>query len=655
MAILLSVQRLKKRYGARPLFDGLSFAIESGERIGLIGPNGAGKSTLLAILAGHTNPDEGEVTSNRGLRVGYLEQSPRFTPGASILETVLEGAATRASENEWEHYPAALEQMSRLELDIVADAESPVERLSGGWKKRVALARELMKNPDVLLLDEPTNHLDMDSILWLENWIERSGLTTLTITHDRMFLQRVSNRILELDARNADGVLSVRGDYAAYLETKDLLISSQERREVILKNTLRRETEWLRRGAKARTTKQQARIQRHGEITDEFQDVAARNKVKTARLDFETSSKLPKKLIDAKGISKKYGDRVLFSGLDLRLSPGTRLGLLGRNGCGKSTLIRILLGQEAPDTGTVEQSDHLQVAYFSQNREALDPLATVAQTLCPRGEYVEFRGGRVHIKSYLDRFLFTSQQMDMPIGRLSGGEQSRVLIAQLMLQPANVLVLDEPTNDLDMATLNVLEECLTDFEGAIVLVSHDRYFLDQISTQLLSFETGKVVPFADLEQWEKWRAENRPSRADAVKALRLAAQASSAETAAKEANAAGAGVSGTAGASAAAGTSATAGAGAGTSGSAATSGAASAAGSAASKKRLGFKEQRELDGMEAKIHETEKKLADASVELEKRETAANPSRLRELSAMIPKLQNDIDTMYARWEEMLAQA
>jgi len=599
MAILVSASEIRKAFAARPLFDSITFAIESGERIGLIGPNGAGKSTLLRILASQISPDEGKLSFQRGLRVGYLEQVPLFSPDATVHSTVMEGAA---DPYDWQCMALADEIISKLSLP---EAETPVERLSGGWKKRVALARELMKTPDLLLLDEPTNHLDVEGILWLEEHLASSSFAALTITHDRLFLQRISNRILELDRRNPGGLLSIKGDYATYLETKDQIMAAQERREVILKNTLRRETEWLRQGAKARTTKQQARIQRAGELKEDVEELSYRNQVRTARIDFQASDRNPKKLVDAKGISKSFGSHRVFSGLDLLITPGKRLGILGPNGCGKSTLIRTLLGQEEPDSGIILRSENLSVAYFEQNREALDPNITVAKTLCPRGDHVDYRGSRVHIRGYLDRFLFTQGQMDMSVGKLSGGEQSRLMIAQLMLKEANFLVLDEPTNDLDMATLSVLEECLTEFPGAVLLVTHDRYFLDQVATQILAFGTGaqagKVVSFASLEQWENWhrQQERSPEMAQPV-------DKSDPKVAAKD---------------------------------------------PIKKRKLGFNEQREFDTMEENIQKLEAALEIATEQSGLPENARNSVKLLEITQEMTRLQKEIDRLYARWAEL----
>jgi ATP-binding cassette subfamily F protein uup len=607
MAILIGAHEISKAFAARPLFEGLTFSIESGERIGLIGPNGAGKSTLLRILAGQSQPDDGTLSVQRGLRVGYLEQVPRFREGLTVLEAVLEGG----DPEDWESIAAAHEQLSKLDLaggPSGVQPESQVDRLSGGWKKRVALARELIKKPDLLLLDEPTNHLDVESILWLEELLESANFATLTITHDRVFLQRVSNRILELDRRNPGGLLSVRGDYAQYLETKDQLLAGQQRQETTLKNTLRRETEWLRRGAKARTTKQQARIQRAEALQDTVAELEYRNQDQKVRLSFQSAEKNPKKLIEAQGIAKSPGGKPLFKDLDVLITPGARLGLLGPNGCGKSTLIRVLLGHETPDEGSVRHSEHLSVAYFEQNRETLDPARTVLKTICPSGDHVDFRGGRVHIRSYLDRFLFGPGQAEMAVGKLSGGEQSRLLLARLMLKEANLLVLDEPTNDLDMATLNVLQDVLTDFPGAVLLVSHDRYFLDQVATKILAFplreaQAGRLVPCVGLEQWEEWHAREKQALEAAAKAAAAPARRDAVTPL------------------------------------------------PAKKKKLGFKEQRELDGMEATIHAAEAELARLTRESASPENALKPGKLRELTAAMAEAQARVDQLYARWSEL----
>lgn len=591
MAILISAHELEHAFGAKRLFKGLTFSLESGERVALIGPNGAGKSTLLKMLAREVNPDAGTLSFSRGLRVSFLRQVPDFKPGSTVIDTILESCA----EGDADHL-AAHEWISRLELDRFG-AEHLVSRLSGGWKKRVALGRELIRNPDLLLLDEPTNHLDIEGIEWLEKFLARSQFACLTITHDRAFLQKASSRILELDPRHAGGILSVKGDYATYLEVRNGLLEAQENRETILRNTMRREVEWLRQGAKARTTKQQARIERAENLIEEVKGLEVRNQVKTAKLEFESTVRSPRKLIEAKGLAKRFGDgSFLFKDLSMVLGPGSRLGLLGPNGCGKSTLIKTLLGDEPASDGTVFRSEMLQVAYFDQVRDQLDPDKTVARTVCPVGEFVDYAGKRLHFRSYLDRFLFSPSQVEMRVGSLSGGEQSRVLLALLMLKPANVLVLDEPTNDLDMATLAVLEDCLEDFEGAVLLVSHDRYLIDQVSDRLLAPAGEGLWHFYEgLSQWESARGA----------AAKGAAKAASAPAAAKS----------------------------------------------PTRRKLSYKDQREFDGMEAAIQKAEEKLAQISQESEKPENLSNAVLLARLGQEMADAQAEIERLYARWAEL----
>jgi ATP-binding cassette subfamily F protein uup len=598
VAILINAHQLSLSFGSRPLFEGVSFSVDSGERVGLIGPNGAGKSSLLKILAGRQAPDSGTLSVQKGLKIGFLEQVPQFKAGITVMEAALEGVY---DPYDWEEIAPVQELLSRL--DLADRSEDLVESLSGGWKKRVALARELARKPELLLLDEPTNHLDIESILWLEEFLGKAPFATVTITHDRAFLQRVSNRILELDRKNPGGLLSVKGDYLRYLQTREELMNAQLLQEDKLRNTLRRETEWLRRGAKARTTKQQARIDRHAVLSDNVAELAYRNKTGTARIDFQGVEKNPKKLVEAIGISKSYNGKVIVPKMDLLISPKTRLGLLGANGSGKSTLIRMLLGEEQPDTGSVFRTEHLQPIYFEQNRESLDPELSLAKTLCPRGDHVEYCGSMVHINGYIDRFLFTPAQREMAVGKLSGGEQSRLLIAKLMLRNSNLLFLDEPTNDLDVATLEVLREVLQDFPGAVVLVTHDRFFLDQVANQILAFaeEEGKkkVIPFADVVQWEEWHT-GKDEREAAFKKAK-----NNAPSPAK----------------------------------------------AAAKTKLSFKEQRELDGMEATIQNAEAKLAALEAESNKPEVLSHASRLVEITNEMGQVQKEIERLYARWSEL----
>lgn len=609
MAILIGAQEISKTFSERFLFKRISFSLESGERVGLIGPNGAGKSTLLSILAGLTEPDEGKLSLQRGLKVAYLEQVPKFREGQTVQEAAMDGAH---DPHDWEEIARAQALMSKLELS--EKSESKVETLSGGWKKRVAIVRELMKQPDLFLLDEPTNHLDVESILWLEDFLASAKFATLTITHDRVFLQRVSNRILELNRKYPQGLLSVKGDYLTYLAAQESLIAAQASTELKLRNTLRRETEWLRRGAKARTTKQQARIQRHGELSAEVEEIGYRNQESSARLEFQGLDRNPKRLVSAEGISKSYGDRLVIPELDLLVTPKSRIGLLGANGCGKSTLIRLLIGQEQPDTGSVTRAEGLKVAYFEQNRDSLDPEASVLRTVCPRGDYVDVAGTKIHVRSYLDRFLFSGNMVEMAVGKLSGGEQSRLLLALLMMQESNLLVLDEPTNDLDITTLDLLQEVLQEFNGAVVIATHDRYFMDQVANQILGFGHNakgerSIEKFANLAQWERWHEGQEE----------LARKAASSKSENKKGSA--------------------------------TESAAPSSAIPASKRKLSFKEQRELDSMEENIEKAESRLSTLTQESALPSVASNATKLLEITEEMGKLEREIARLYQRWQEL----
>ena len=438
------------------------------------------------------------MARRRGLRVARLEQVPRFTAGATVRDTIEEGLPSVSVAGDDARDEIARKVTATLALDGRNDSavnpDALIASLSGGWQKRVALARELARQPDLLLLDEPTNHLDVEGIEALEVLLARAPFATLTITHDRLFLQRVATRILELDRRNAGGLLSVAGDYVAYTRVKGEQMHAQERREIVLRNTLRRETEWLHRGAAARSTKQQARIQRAGTLADEVTELDRRNQSRTATLDFQSSERRPKRLVEAKGVGQSYDGRTIFQGVDLFLGPGSRIGLLGPNGCGKSTLIRRPAGRRGAVRGDGP----------ARRRPARSPTSSRRATRSIRSARWPTPSAPTATSSATAARACTSaatsngsssraEQMNTPVGKLSGGEQSRLLLAALMLQEAQILVLDEPTNDLDLPTLAVLEEALTGFDGAVLLVTHDRYFLDQVATTILAFDPSPTA------------------------------------------------------------------------------------------------------------------------------------------------------------------
>ncbi len=522
MSILLSCQDLSKSFGARPLFTGLSFGLLDGERTGLIGPNGMGKSTLLKILAGLESPDHGTLSLRRSLRIGYLEQQDRFGParaGWSVREESIQALQGLGLQD--------------YEIDMRADAgladagfqypNQQVGELSGGWRKRLAILAEVVREPDLLLLDEPTNHLDLEGVLWLERFLSGLKFSFLVVTHDRRFLERVSNRVMELNTRYPQGHFNSAGNYSRFLENREALFSAQAAREDSVRNIVRGEIAWLRRGPKARTTKQQARIDRAGELIDELSELKYHNaQGRAADIDFSSSDRRTKRLVEASKIEKSMGGRKLFGPLDLTLRPGDKLGLIGKNGSGKSTLLKLLAGQLAPDSGELQQAEGLQVVNFDQHRDQLDLSLSLHRALCDNGDHVLYKGSRIHVRGWASRFLFRQEQLDMPLSRLSGGEQARVLIARLMLRPADLLLLDEPTNDLDLQSLEVLESSMQEFSGALVLVTHDRYLLDRVSRQILALDgRGQTCFFADLSQWENWKeaqeeASSPPGRSAAA-------------------------------------------------------------------------------------------------------------------------------------------
>ncbi|HVS34277.1 MAG TPA: ABC-F family ATP-binding cassette domain-containing protein, partial [Gemmataceae bacterium] len=485
MTLLLSVQGLTKSYGHRPLFAGLSLDLRAGERVGLVGPNGAGKSTLLRLLAGREDPDAGARSARRGARVGYVAQDDAFAPGQTVRTVLLSALAEEPiEEHERETWAAAtLTQMG------FTDADQPADILSGGWRKRLALARELVRKPDLLLLDEPTNHLDLPGIAWLQRLLRATPLGYLAATHDRAFLRAVADEVIEISRVYPTGYFRCTGCYDDFILQREEFLAGQASRQESVANQVRRETEWLGRKAAARTRKASSRIEDAARRREELEELKYRNAAAgAAAFDFVATGRPTRKLLAAAGVAKSRGGRPLFSGLDLTLWPGSKLGLLGPNGSGKSTLLRVLGGELAPDGGTVTPAGGLRIVLFEQGRATLDPAATLRRALCPNGDAVMMAGRPQHVAARAKQFLFRPEQLEAPVGSLSGGEQARVRLAQLMLQPADLLLLDEPTNDLDIPALEVLEDALQEFTGALVLVSHDRALMDRLCTEVVGLD-----------------------------------------------------------------------------------------------------------------------------------------------------------------------
>lgn len=506
MPPIINAQGISKAFGGSPLFQDISFTISGSDRIGLIGPNGSGKSTLLRILTGGVSPDGGELAVRKRLRFSFVEQDSKFENGQTVrfvIETSLERGRVPESERN-ARIAGILGRAGFQEL------ETEAATLSGGWQKRLAIAEALVQQPDVLLLDEPTNHLDLAGIEWLEALIQEAPFACVIVSHDRCFLENVASEIVELSRVYPNGLLRVRGPYSTFLEKKEEFLHAQSQRQEALENLVHNEIAWLRRGAKARTRKSKARIGKANDLMGELADLNTRTRTATVQMDFLASGRETKRLIELEDVSYQIGDRTLFAGLNFIIAAGRKVGLVGPNGSGKTTLLRLLRGDLTPTGGEVRRANWLRIVYFDQSRE-LDPELTLRRALAPEEDSVIYQDRVIHVASWAARFLFTSEQLNQPVGRLSGGERARVLIAQLMLQPADVLLLDEPTNDLDIPTLEILEESLLEFRGALVLVTHDRYMLDRISTVVLGLEGGGAESFADYSQWESWQAERKES------------------------------------------------------------------------------------------------------------------------------------------------
>ena len=596
MPPLINVRSISKAFGADPLFQNVSFTVSEGDRIGLIGPNGSGKSTLLRILAGTEDTDDGEIAFRKRLRLSYVEQESEFKRGDTV-RAVVDAALKDSNVPESERGTLFAETLGRAGF---TDLEKEAAALSGGWQKRLAIVRSLVQAPDILLLDEPTNHLDLAGIEWLEEILEQAGFACVVISHDRYFLENVATEMAELSRIYPDGLLRVKGRYTTFLEKKEEFLHAQSKRQEALENLVHSEIEWLRRGAKARTRKSKARIDKAGELMEELADLNTRSRSGTAQIDFSATDRKTKRLIELQNVAYEIGGRRLFQGLNFIITAGLRVGLVGPNGSGKTTLLRLLRGEVAATAGEIRRADKLRIVYFDQRRE-LDPNVTLRRALAPEGDSVIYQDRVTHVASWAAKFLFKGEQLNQPVERLSGGERARVLIAQLMLQPADVLLLDEPTNDLDIPTLEILEESLLEFRGSLVLVTHDRYMLDRVSTIVLGLDgQGSAERFADYSQWETWQAERQQAEQ------------------------------------------------AGTRGTART---AAAESPSSPKRKLSYLEAREYSSIEQRVAAAEEQL-----EL-KRTAAAAPSiasdapGLMNAHAELDEAQREVDELYARWAEL----
>ena len=631
---LLSLSNAHLAFGHVPLLDGAGFSLEAGERVALIGRNGAGKSSLLKVLAGLEKLDDGLLQAQQNVRRFYVPQEPDFAAGATVFEVVSEGVAeAKALRARYEaHEPGddldaiqtrieALdgwnwerrvdETLQRLHLDPAA----VVDALSGGTKKRVALAQALAAHPDVLLLDEPTNHLDLDAIVWLQTLLNEWGGALLLISHDRAFIDAVATRIVELDR----GVLrSYPGHFSAYEATKARELEDEALANARADKLLAQEEVWVRKGVEARRTRSVGRVQRLQALRE--QRARRRESLGQVKLEVDSGAPSGKIVAELRDVSQRFGDRTLIDGFSATILRGDKVGLVGPNGSGKTTLLKLILGELEPTQGSVRRGSNLQVAYFDQMRAGLNLDATLADTISPGSEWVEIGGQRKHVMSYLTDFLFSPERANSPVRTLSGGERNRVQLARLFALPANVLVLDEPTNDLDIDTLELLEELLQSYSGTVFLVSHDRRFVDNVVTSTIAWEgdarSGLWREYeGGIEDWLQQRDRSRAVSAASAAAAAAAAVPAPAPVASS-----------------------------------------SAAKPAAAARKLSYKEQRELDALPAKIEalEAEQKtlgeqLADPGIYA--RETH---QKVAELQARYSAIDDELLAALERWEALGAR-
>ncbi len=597
MPPILSAQGVSKAFGATPLFQNVWFTVAEGDRIGLIGPNGSGKSTLLQILIGRVPPDSGEIAVRKLALLSYVPQESQFAPGETV-RSVIERALAAASVPDAERKGRAAETLGRVGFD---DFDVDTASLSGGWRKRLAIAEALVQEPDILLLDEPTNHLDLAGIEWLEELLQSAPFACVVVSHDRYFLENAATSMVELNRLYPDGVLRVAGNYSAFLEKKEEFLEAQAKRQEALENRVRNEIEWLRRGPKARTTKAKARIDKAQGLIRELAEMDARARSASAQIDFSATDRKTKRLIEMQQVSYCFGERPLFEDLDFIVTAGMRVGLVGPNGSGKTTLLRLLRGDLLPSTGEIRRADSLRIVHFDQNRK-IDSTLTLARALAPDSDSVVYGERVIHVASWAARFLFTAEQLNQSVSRLSGGERARILIAKLMLEPADVLLLDEPTNDLDIQALEILEESLLEYRGALVMVTHDRYLLDRVSTVVLGLDgMGAAERFADYSQWDAWRKQRKKSTGAESRQRDLAQTQRMATT--------------------------------------------------SGKKKLSYLEAREFATIEQRIAEAEQALATRRRAFEEPAIASDAPRLLAAEAEMIATEKIVDDLYARWAEL----
>jgi ATP-binding cassette subfamily F protein uup len=589
---IISLQEASKGFSEAPLFSGLSLTVHEQERLALIGNNGSGKSTLLKILAGIEDLDGGVISFRKGLQCAYVPQQDIFPSNTTVGEVI----ENTLAKNGLDHYEIA--RRSNIYLGAVGfhDDSTRVDALSGGWKKRLSIACALALEPDCILLDEPTNHLDIESILWLEDYLDVARCALVFVSHDRYFIERLANRVLEINKIFPGHTIECDGGYSDYLERREERLEHLQQQRSSLANKVRREVEWLRQGVKARTTKSRARINEAHKLINTLKQTST-GEQRRPEVEFSSTQRKTKELIKTERVAQTLGGKQLFSEVSLVLSPGSRLAVVGPNGSGKTTFIRTLLAEIPPTAGRIIKATNLRVSFIDQARSQLRDDLTLREFLCPHGDSVVYQGQSLHVAAWASRFLFTHNHLATTLGSLSGGERARALLAKSMSQECDILLFDEPTNDLDIATLENLEESFESFPGAIVLITHDRYLLERSASVVLGLASGKGTLFSSYSQWEAAREKDKNGTSHKKE------YSKNPDNKGKQAT------------------------------------------------KLSYKDARELSSIEETIAKAEAKLSKVQAQIDSGEHSTNSAKLTELCDELVSQQQEVERLYSRWQEL----
>ncbi|MBC8441301.1 MAG: ABC-F family ATP-binding cassette domain-containing protein [Deltaproteobacteria bacterium] len=596
MSLVFSLKNVSKTYGDDTLFHDLSIDFKLNEQLGLIGMNGSGKSTFLKLIANITQPDTGEFIAKTGLRVIYLPQEDQLNPDQTV-EQILYDSIKDSPFDEKERHKIV---QTSLGKGGFTDANLLSKNLSGGWVKRLTITRALCCQPDILLLDEPTNHLDINGILWLEEILKTARFSFIVVSHDRAFLENICSNVMEIGKYYPSGYFKIQGQYKKFEKERRKFLEAQQKQQASLSSKMRREEEWLRQGAKARSTKAKYRIEQAQDLRMELYALKDRNKnTATMDIDFQATGRQTKKLLRAYGLSKDINGKKLFSDITFEIGPGFCLGIVGENGSGKSTLLSILEQKTLPDKGRVQWAENLKISIFDQNRSTLNPLLTLKEALNPGGgDSVNYNGRSIHIVTWAKRFLFMPDQLDMPVKRLSGGEKARIILANIMLAPCDLLLLDEPTNDLDILSLEVLEDSIQQFPGAVIIVSHDRYLMDRVCHKILYLDPNAEARFfKDFHQIMTYRQ----TLGEKPKKIKKSAENKKQPF-----------------------------------------------------KTFSYKDKYELDHIEEKILAAEAEIKSLSDKIQQPEIIRNPEEMKTCCSLLEQSQKQAQSLYERWEDLEAK-